>query len=214
MNGENEQLTGGRELVYLTQKDTFLGSLFSRVIASVNQLATNTGVASIGKTTPPPKIDSITVQGTQVGSVITCPSEILHHVLVHNQSISKNIRYFSEIDTDPSFPQPHVLDHGTSRSSFLTLPTYATPAALTAVQPTNYYLRSYAQYPGSDPCEPTVLGNIGGTTTINMTGTSVTSLLSSTGSGTASQTGEQGGLGLGKTILRPKPQAKRQAKKF
>ena len=214
MNGENQQLSGGRELVYLSEKDNFLGSLLQKMINATNTLAKNAGVAAIGKTAAPPKVDSIQVQGVRNGNVIVCPSEILHHVIVHNQSISRNIRYFSEVDTDPSFPSPHVIDHGTSRSSFLALPTFATPTAAANSQPTNYYLRTYAQMPGSDPCAPTVLGNIGGETAIQMTGTSVTQLLPSTGSGTASQTGQQGGKGLGTVLKRPTTQAKRQLAKL
>ena len=214
MNGENQILSGGRELNYLSEKDNFLGSLLQKMINATNTLAKNAGVAAIGKTAAPPKVDSIQVQGVRNGNVIVCPSEILHHVIVHNQSISRNIRYFSEVDTDPSFPSPHVIDHGTSRSSFLSLPTYATPTAAANSQPTNYYLRTYAQMPGSDPCAPTVLGNIGGETAIQMTGTSVTQLLPSTGSGTASQTGQQGGKGLGTVLKRPTTQAKRQLAKL
>jgi len=214
-NGENQQLTGGRELNYLAQKDSYLGSFLSRVVVAVNQLATNAGVAAVGKTSPPPKIDSIQVQGSLNGGTIVCPSEILHHVLVHNQAVNKGVTYFSEVDTSPNFPNPHVISHGTSRSSFLSLPTYATATAQANAQPTNYYLRSYAQNPGSDPSEPTVLGNIGGETAIQMTplaGTtgSVTQLLPSTGSGTASPQGGQGGAGLGKVLTRPAPQSKRQ----
>ena len=215
MQGENQQLAGGRELNYLAQKDSYLGSFLSRVVVAVNQLATNAGVAAVGKTSPPPKIDSIQVQGSLNGGTIVCPSEILHHVLVHNQAVNKGVTYFSEVDTSPNFPNPHVISHGTSRSSFLSLPTYATATAQANAQPTNYYLRSYAQNPGSDPSEPTVLGNIGGETAIQMTpltGTtgSVTQLLPSTGSGTASPTGQQGGKGLGTVIKRQAPQAKRQ----
>jgi hypothetical protein len=213
-NGENQNLTEGRELNYLTQKDSYLGSILGRIIKAVNSTATNAGVAAVGKTSPPPKIDAIQVQGSLNGGTIVCPSEILHHVLVHNQSVNKGIRYFSAVDTDPSFPSPHIIDHGTSRSSFLALPTYATPVAAANAQPTNYYLKSYAQYPGSDPSEPTVLGNIGGETAIQMTGTSVTQLLTSTGSGTASQTGQQGNAGLGTVLKRPQPQSKRQLAKL
>lgn len=212
--GLNQQLEGGRELPYLEQKDNYLGSLLKRIISAVNSTATNAGVASVGKTSPPPKIDSINVQGTQAGNTITAPSEILHHVLVHNQSVDRGVSYFSEVDTDPSFPQPHVLSHGASRTSFLTLPTYSSAANKIANIKTNYYLRSYAQNPGSDPCAPTVLGNIGGTIAIQMTGSSVTALLPSTGSGTAAQTGQQGGKGLGTVLQRPTPQPKRLTKKF
>jgi hypothetical protein len=212
--GLNQQLDLGREYPYLDQKDPFLGSMVRRIVGAVNQLAANAGVTAVGKTSPPPKIDSINVQGTQVGNTITCTSEILHHTLVHNQAIGKGITYFSEIDTTPSFTQPHVISHGTSRSSFITLPTYSSAANMTATLPTSYYLRSYAQMPGSDPCEPTVLGNLGGPTQIQMGGTSVTALLPSTGSGTAQSSGQQGGQGLGTVLRRTTPQPKRLARRF
>ena len=139
--GDNAQLEGGRELNYVTQRDNYSGSLFSRIIEAVNTLAKNAGVAAVGKVSPPPKVDGITVQGALSGSTLTAPSEILHWTLQHNGAIQKNIRYFSEIDTNANFPAPHVIDHGTSRSAFLTLPKMNT-----AGDTQTYYLRSYAQY--------------------------------------------------------------------
>lgn len=202
--GDNAQLEGGRELNYVTQRDPYAGSLFDRIVKAVNQLAKNAGVAAVGKVSPPPKVDGITVQGALSGSTLTAPSEILHWTLQHNGAIQKNIRYFSEIDTNPNFPAPHVIDHGTSRSAFLTLPKMNT-----AGDTQTYYLRSYAQYHGSDPCEPTVHGNLGGAIGIQMTGSSKTTLLTSAGSGTASPNGQQGGHGLGKVLDRPAPGPKR-----
>jgi hypothetical protein len=203
----NAQLDGGRELAYLAQKDPYLGSLFGRVIDAANSIAKNANVAVFGKTEPPPPIDSINVQGTQVGSTVTCPSEILHWTLTHNQSIAKNIHYFSEVDTSPYFTRPHVIDHGCSRSAFLHLPTNDNEG-----NPQTYYLRSYSQYPGSDASKPTVHGNLGGAFKIQMTGTSNTTLLTSAGSGTASPTGEQGGRGLGTELVRPAQGPKRNLK--
>ena len=204
MRGANQELQGGQELSYVAQKDAYAGTLFSRLIAAVNTLAKNAGVAAVGNIPAPPRIDTINVQGTLSGSTLTAPSEILHWTLTHNQSIKKNIRYFSEIDTDPSFPAPHVIDHGTSRSAFLSLPANDN----SGTQQT-YYLRSYAQYHGSDPCAPTVHGNLGGAIGIQMTGTSNTSLLTSAGSGTAATNGQQGGKGLGTVLERPAPGPKR-----
>jgi hypothetical protein len=207
--GLNQNFQGGREVNYLAQKDTYLGSFCSRVVDAINNLAGNVGVAAVGKTTPPPKIDGITVQGTQVGDTITAPSEILHWTLTHNQALNKGVKYISEIDTSPSFLQPHQHFHDASRSGFLTLPTLDNEG-----NQQTYYLRSQAQYPGSDACEPTVLGNLGAPTKIQMTGTSKTTLLASTGSGTASPQGQQGGLGLGTVLHRPTTQPKRLAKRF
>jgi hypothetical protein len=204
MRGANEELQGGRELSYVTQKDALTGALFSRIMDAINTLAKNAGVAAVGKVSPPPPIDSINVQGIQSGDTVTCPSEILHWTLTHNQEIKKGIRYFSEIDTSPYFTKPHVIDHGTSRSAFLSL-----PAKDGSGNTQTYYLRSYAQHPGSDPNKPTVLGNKGGAIKIQMTGSSNMALLSSAGSGTASPTGEQGGKGLGVDLSRPAPGPKR-----
>ena len=209
MTGENAILDGGQELTMTTQKDVYLGNLIRRVINAVNTLATNTSTSAIGKLPPPPKIDSIQVQGTQANNVLTCPSEILHWTMTHNQAVTKGVRYFSEIDTNPGFTQPHVVDHGTSRTGFLTLPTFSSAENKTNNQPTVYYLRSYAQYSGSDPAKETVFGNLNGSTQIVMGGTSVTPLLSSTGSGTASPQGQQGGKGLGTVQQRPAPRPKR-----
>lgn len=216
MTGQNSILDGGQELNMVTQSNVYNGSLLRRIILAVNTLATNSGVSAIGKLPPPPNVDSIQVQGTQANNVLTCSSEILHWTLTHNQTVSKGIRYFSEIDTNPGFTQPHIIDHGTSRTGFLSLPTFSSAENKTNSQPTNYYLRSYAQYQGSDPSQRTVFGNLNGSTVINMGGTgtdsgngSVTPLLSSTGSGTASPQGQQGGKGLGTVLSRPKPQPKR-----
>ena len=205
MANTNQVLSGGRELSYVAQKDAYAGTLFQRIISAVNGGFASLGGSAVGKLSPPPPIDNINVQGAfGVGNIFTCPSEILHHTLTHNQALQKGIKYFSEIDTSPEFLSPHVIDHGTSRSSFLTLPTNDS----SSVKQT-YYLRSYAQYPGSDPCKPTVFGNIGGAIGIQMTGTSNTSLLTSAGSGTASPTGQQGGKGLGVVLNRPAPGPKR-----
>jgi hypothetical protein len=208
--GDNAQLEGGRELSYINQRDAYAGSLFSRIVEAVNTLAKNAGVAAVGKVAPPHPIDAVNVQGTLSNGIRTCPSEILHWTLDHNQAVSKGVKYFSELDTSPSFTQPHVFEHGSSRTGpLISLPTYATAADKVAVTPTTYYLRSYAQYHGSDPCKPTVHGNLGGAIGIQMTGSSVTQLLPSTGSGTASSSGQQGAHGLGIVLDRPAPGPKR-----
>jgi hypothetical protein len=208
--GLNQKFQGGREINYLTQKDNYLGSFCSRVADAINNLAANVGVAAVGKTTPPPKIDSISVKGTQVNNVLTASSEILHWTLTHNQALNKGIKYITEIDTNVGFTKPHQFFHDASRTGFTTLPTYMDDG----VTKQTYYLRSQAQYPGSDACDPTVLGNLGAPTQIQMTGMSAMTLLPSTGSGTASPQGQQGGLGLGTVLRRPTTQPKRLAKRF
>lgn len=206
-SGINSQLEGGPELEYLSQKDTYLGKILRKVISAINTTAQNASVSSIGLFPTPPKVDSIQVQGNfdSTTNTVTTPSEHLHWVLTHNQQVHKGIRYFSEIDTDPNFTQPHVIDHGTSRSGFLHLPTFDNSS--TQIQA--YYLRSYAQYHGSDPSEATVLGGLSNATKIVMNGISACTLLPSKGSGTAATTGQQGGKGLGTVLTKPIPSPKR-----
>ena len=196
MQGENAQLEGGQELATVSLKDPYLGTLLTRIINGVNSTALNAGVSSVGKMAPPAKIDSINISGTPgANNTFVCPSEVFHAVLTHNQSVLKNIRYIHEIDTNPGFTQPHIFDSGCSRSLFIHLPAQNR----------------------SDPCEPTVFGNYTGSTAITMTPPvvtsgsvpSLTSILGSTGSGTASPQGQQGGKGLGTVVSRPAPRPKR-----
>lgn len=204
--GKNSQLSGGRELSYITQRDALYGSLLQRIITSINTLGANVAVSPTGKLPAPPPIDSISVQGAADPNTntITVASEHLHWTLTHNPAIQKGIQYLTEIDTDPNFPQPHVIDHGSSRSGFVSLP------ANNGDTPNTYYMRSYAQYHGSDPAPRTTLGGRDGATKILLTAAGTGhSLLSSTGSGTASPTGQQGGKGLGTVLIRPSPGPKR-----
>lgn len=205
MQGENAELQGGQELAAIELKDSVLGRLLRRMISGTNTLAKNSAVSSVGEVPPPHPIDSLNVQGTLVGDTLTCPGEILHHTITHNQAVSRGVHYFSEVDTNANFTQPHVISHGTSRSSFLTLPTFQNDGITNNV----FYLRSYAQYPGSKPSKPTVFGGVGGAIKIKMSGLSGATLLPSTGSGTAATNGQQGGKGFGVDLHRPAPGPKR-----
>lgn len=204
MQGKNAQLEGGQELTHVTHKDALHGSLLNRIIQAINTLAQNANVSAIGKLEPPDPVDSVQVSGTQSGNVITSPSEHLHFTITHNAELHKGARYISEIATEPNFLQPHVVDHGASRSGFVHLPAQDSDG-----NPHTYYLRTYVQYRGSDPSKPTVLGGLAGATQIRLTGSSKLSLLPSTGSGTASPNGQQGGKGLGTLTTRPAPGPKR-----
>ena len=208
MAGKKGQLSGGRELSYLTQKDALFGSLIQRIITSINTIGANTAVSPTGKLSAPAPINSISVQGAmdQDTNTITVPSEHLHWTMEHNAAIQKGVQYLTEIDTDPNFPQPHVIDHGSSRSGFVSLP------AMNGDQQSVYYMRSYPQYHGSDPAPRTTLGGRDGATKIVLTPPASATghtLLPSKGSGTASPTGQQGGKGLGTVLNRPAPGPKR-----
>ncbi len=219
MQSKQAILEGGQELAKINQQDFNQGSLFKRIVDAVNSLALNLGASAVGKLSPPDPIDSIQVSGTQSGNVITCPSEHLHFTVTHNSELNKGVQYIHEISTDPNFSAPHVIDSGCSRSVFIHLPSVQADG----VTPNTYYLRSYPQYHGSDPQKPTVLGGLAAATQIRLTPPSVTvtafntpvpaasaaNILPSTGSGTASPQGTQGGKGLGTVLTRPAPGPKR-----
>jgi len=128
-------------------------------------------------------------------NVLTAPGELLHFTVTHNAAIQRGIRYIAEVDTDPSFPSPHPIDLGTSRSGFRSLPTKDD-----SHQPVGYYLRVTPQMPGSAPQKPTVYGGLQGPTQIVMSGNTSMSLLPSQAAGTAKP--GQGGQGLGKVQSR------------
>lgn len=205
MQGKKAQLDGGQELTVLTQRDFSNGNLLQRIIGAVNDLAKSLGTSAVGKIDPPPPVDSIQVQGVQSGSTITCPSEHLHWTLTHNGEVNKGVQYITEYADEPQFLAPHIHDHGCSRTGILPLATFKNDG----VTPNDYYIRSFAQYHGSDPQKPTVFGGFGNPIKIRMTGTSANTLLQSTGSGTASAKGTQGGKGLGTVLTRPAPGPKR-----
>jgi hypothetical protein len=208
--GKSAQLDGGRELVTLTQQNPYLGSILKRMIDAVNNVATASAVSAVGKVPPPAPVDSVQVNGTQVDDVITSPSETLHWTLEHNAAIQKGINYISEVDTSPNFTNPHVIDHGASRSAFLNLPARNEDDTADQI----YYLRSYAQYPGSDASAHTVVGGANAPLKIKLTGTSKGTLLQSKGSGTAPSDGSRGGQGLGTDTTRPEVQPKRSVSLF
>ena len=210
MYGKNAQLDGSQELTAIQRKDFESGTLFQKIIDAVNSVSRNLGASAVGKLPPPPPIQSVNVKGSldPASNTITCASEILHWTINHTQAVDKGVHYFSEIDTDRNFNQPHVISHGASRTGITTLPTFMDDGATRQT----YYLRSYAQMAGSDAHKPVVVGGLSGATRIQMTGSSGVTLLPSTGSGTASSNGTQGGHGLGTLLTRSAPAPKRSVK--
>ena len=180
----------------IAQENPLLGSLLDRMIRATNRGLRVANVSSQGELPPPPPIDSISVKGTIVNNVLTAPGELLHFVHTHNAPLSRGIRYITEVDTDPNFPNPHQIDTGSSRSGFATFPTKDDNGVLV-----NYYLRGTPQYHGSAPGKPTVFGGLQGPTIINFSGSTQATLLPSQVGGTARP--GQGGQGLGKVQQRP-----------
>jgi hypothetical protein len=186
---------GGDDLLTLIENESpKLGQYLRRfVVPAIQNLGTNTGASPNGYVAPPDTPQGIIVnkQG----------AENVQITIQHNSPVPKGIEYFTEVDTDPSFPRPRVEHHGASRApaSTIFLPTNSAGGS-----PHTYYFRTYAQLPGSQPSKPFVypLG-------VTMTGATNADHTPSTGSGTALPNGTQGGSGWGKVLQRPAPAAKR-----
>src|ERR1700674_3430264 len=85
-----------------------LANALQRIETGVNGIATNLGGDPTQTVAPPPTIQGLSVKADGAGNV--------HAVVQDNNPIQRNLRYFVEYDTDPSFPQPHVAHLGPSRT--------------------------------------------------------------------------------------------------
>jgi hypothetical protein len=187
-------LDGGRELAYWQSENPLQANLIRRIIRGVTQTATNAGVSPVGQADAPPTIGSVNVKANV---------ETVHVTISDAAPIRKGINYFVEADTDPNFTAPHVEDLGSSRGKFFTLPSKTDSGD---AQP--WYFRGYSQYPGSPPSRPVYFGGLS-PTSITLTGSTQLTPLNSTGSGTASPSGQQGGSGFGIVPVRPQQGPKR-----
>jgi hypothetical protein len=177
----------------------YLDDAVGKLQEGLNNLGLHLSADPTGKVTAPPVVQQLTVKTNGTG--------LVHAVVTDNNPIQKNLHYFVEYDTTPSFAQPHVKQLGASRS----MEPITLPALDDNGNPQNFYFRAYSQYPGSDPSAPIHFG--GDTpTAVNPGGSQKMTLLPSTGSGTAQPTGQQGGSGFGKVLFRPAPAPKRQSK--
>jgi hypothetical protein len=166
-----------------------LANALQRIETGVNGIATNLGGDPTQTVTAPPTIQGLSVKTDGAGNV--------HAVVSDNNPIQRNLHYFLEYSTDPSFPQPHVVHLGATR----TMNPIALPANDDNGKPQKFYFRAYSQYPGGHPGQPI---HFGGTTPspVSPGGSAKMTLLPSTGSGTAPSDGQTGGSGFGKILFR------------
>lgn len=167
---------------------SLLAGALQRIEDAANNLGQQSATEPIGLASAPPPVELVNVKTA---------GEIAHITLTHNAPINKGVHYFVEYtQNDPNFLAPLVEHLGTSRTATLNLPT-----KLDGGSAVNYYVRGYAQYPGSLPSKPV---NFGGLTPspVTMSGSTTLTLLPSTGSGTAAGNGQQGGYGFGRTNTR------------
>lgn len=178
-----------RQATSWEQARSGLHVLLSNVISQIGNGFDQAGIQTAGKVQAPDPVENLNVVANN-GTV--------HAVLTHNAPVNKQVHYFVEADTNPSFSQPHVFHLGTSRSLFTALPTKDGSGATIP-----WVFRSYAQYPGSDPSDHTYFGTQFNPTAVTVGGTAQFTPLPSTGSGTAAANGTQGGQGFGKVLARP-----------
>lgn len=177
-------LTGGRALTKWIQENPTQGALLQKIITAVNTLGDNTASSAVGRISKPPNINGLNVK---------MAGEYAHVTIDHSGPIQQGIHYFVEAANNENFSNAHPIHFGTSRTR--------DPIHLAAKDddgnPQKWYLRAYAQYPGSSPSDPV---NYGGASPTGLTPTGSTQLTwqPSTGSGTAANTGGQIGWGFGK----------------
>lgn len=133
----------------------------------------------------PPQVSGITVTAANGFFTVT---------LTDNGQVKAGIHYFIEYSTTNGFQQPVVIDNGASRTLVVNLGNQT------------LFWRAYSQYifPFSPPSSPVTFG---GSTPTGVAGGGAVAppAVSSTGSGTASTTGQQGGSGFGRDPVRPGP---------
>ena len=185
------QLPGNDLLAQIENENPKLGQYLRQyLIPSVTTTARNAAVSPTGTAAAPEAPSGISVAAA---------GEMVHVSLTDNSALNRGVNYFTEISAnDPSFRQPIVFHHGTSR----TPPPFPLPSKDGSGNPISYYLRSYSQYPGSHPSFPTVHGGAASPTPVTLGGTTQLNLLPSTGSGTASGSGTQPGQGFGRFPVR------------
>ena len=176
-----------RYLADLYTKDQVQAVFMQELIDRIDNVAKGAGVGMVGDLAAPPPVNAINVKAS---------GEMVHVTLTHAAELTRAIEYHIEADTNPNFTAPHLVRQSSSRSHFFALPGFTDNGT-----PQKWYLRAYAQYPGSKPSQPLVFGGLANPTPVVLTGgvggTKLTPL-GSTGSGTASTTGQQGGSGRGK----------------
>jgi hypothetical protein len=180
---QKSNLLGGRELQQVRAENPMLANLLRRVVGAINTLAENTGQSPTGQSDAPPAVGAVNVKAS---------GGVAHVTIADDAPVSKPIEYFVEHDTNPNFTNPHVQHLVSGRGAFLPL-----PSKNDAGDTQHWYFRAYSQYPGSQPSAPVYFGGLS-PTGVDTGGATQLTPLTSTGSGTASPTGQQGGWGRGK----------------
>lgn len=163
--------------------------MLSQMQEHVNNGFDQLGVTTMSKTAAPDAPQNLTVKAN---------NGVAQFVVTHNSPINKTDRYFVEMDTDPAFSQPHVVDLGASRTGFATLPNTDDSS-----NPQPWHFRTFVQRNGSPASAKVNFGPQFNPTPVTVGGTTQFTPIPSTGSGTGAANGQQGGVGLGTNFYRP-----------
>lgn len=139
---------------------------------------------------PPPPVSNVSVVSNGDGTVDVTFED--------GDGVNQAVNYFVEHAADGNFFKPRVEFFGPSRSGSVRVGGTARA----------WRVFSQYSYPPSQPSAPVIFG--GATATLVGGGGAAQGPQDSTGSGTASTTGQQGGQGFGKNRVRAAAGAKRQ----
>jgi hypothetical protein len=158
--------------------------MFEQIENSVNQIGSLSGVDASGHVSAPTAPSQISVKAA---------NGIAHVTLNDGAQRDRTLNYFVEADTDPSFSNPHVEHLGASRGKFFALPGLNDDG-----DTQNWHFRGYSMQLGSESAsEHVYFGTPSAPTPVDVGGTTHLTPLVSTGAGTASTNGQQGGEGFG-----------------
>ena len=174
----------GNFLTEISNEQPRLALMLTKIVTAINQTAGVLGIDSTSHASPPDPPRAINVKAA---------NGLAHVTITDHSQRGRSLNYFLEHDTNPAFPNPHVVHLVASRGVFLNL-----PAKDDNNNPQSWYFRTYSMNPGSTTRSAHVIfGGAGSPTPVSVGGTTQLTPLPSTGCGTASTTGQQGGQGFG-----------------
>jgi len=166
-----------RNRARIVGRDPMLGEALDDVLSRVNNVAQQVNANPTGKPPAPPQIGALQVTGDGGG---------FHATITDGTPVSRGVEYHLEYSTTPTFAQPHGFSLGPWR----------THRGWVGAQ--NLYWRAYSQYPSGQASKPVYHGSAVDPLVVNHGGASPgPPIPASTGSGTASTDGRQGGAGYG-----------------
>ena len=163
------------------QFGAFLTEALDAIQNAHNQVFTKSSMAPVGESAVPAPIANLSVTGG---------NGVYQAVIQDNSSVTWGISYFLEYSDTANFASPHVIPLGPARTwrGTLNLP--------------GLYWRAYSQYQGGQPSAVVYYGSQTTPVVVTAGGAISPVLPGSTGSGTASGNGTQGGSGYGKVSKR------------